>query len=180
MSDFVSLPSLVLDRSCQQRATSGHLDPVEPVYPSISQLFLPLESRLQQRFSSSSPQRFISAPPQNFGDGLYHVGVASHNHSQSIRDLLLCDAGCALIGSASAPISAPSAVSFGDHGGVGGGAVSYPAEEVTSLYGGPTCSVDFHLLRQAQHWILQSINKCFKIRVLTLHQHGNSRNILMP
>lgn len=37
ISDFVSLPSLLLDRSCQQRATSGHLDPAVPVGPSLSQ-----------------------------------------------------------------------------------------------------------------------------------------------
>lgn len=61
---------------------------------------------------------------KNFGDGFYHMGGASHCDSLWVRDWLLCDASCALIGSAATPISGPSAASFMDHGGVGGGPVS--------------------------------------------------------
>lgn len=73
ISDFLSLPSLVLDRSCQHKATSGHLDPAVPVDPSYSSQWSP-SSRLQQWFSSSSPQRFISAPPQKLRRRLVSCG----------------------------------------------------------------------------------------------------------
>lgn len=141
-------------------STQSDVRPSGPGCPSISQLFLPVKSQFKATtvtFLLPALNASFQLHHKNFGDGWYHVGVASHNDSQSAHGRLL-------IGGAAAPISGPSAVLFTEHGGGEGGAVRYLVEEVTSSHRRPMCSVDF--LCQAREWNTGSKNKCdFKIRV---------------